>query len=328
MNDPSDSIVMNALSATVLGESDILADEETEDLVRRAFDVVDGTDRRRFEAELVEMANLSAGDSMEPSSTFEDVVRSTLSELDRMGVSARIDHRVDVEVSSREATLYSLFRNPNPNGTDLTFLSSSFRSGMRKPLRLLAESQYTTAAESLDSERVSTEDEEEELIRRVLRGWSYFWDGNDERASEIADRALHRCDNCWDAKLLWMASTHERSHDIRGGNLDLGVVLAWASEVPDGSTLDVFVDLGESDTPAEGRRLYDENECVLFERLGTTNRITFRLAGKLRTFPTLPSYHVSVATTEAWSGSVDEVERILKNGPVGDGGVETLRLYD
>ena len=323
--DPARIIVMNALAGALLDEGSVLADDASAELVLEAYrGAAADVDAAAFEAELAELTGLDAGEFGEPSPNFDRAVEATLSGLADRGVHARIDHRIEFEFTPRQALVYPLVRSLDPSLLEGSFLDESVAEDLAEPVRWLDRGDYAGAAARLGELEDSPTTDDGRFVRRLLEGWARFWAGEDEPAADIADELLHECDDCWEAKLLWMASTHERSYDVRSGALDLGLVVAWKAFVPEGGSFAVL--FGTDPDAEDWEDVTNENGCVLFDRIGTTTRLAFRLEGTLPAFPTMPSYHVSVATTERWSGGVDEVERFLRTGPIADDGVETLRL--
>lgn len=320
-------LVLNALIDVVNGGGGLLADDGSKALVRDRYEsAVGSSDRAAFRQEIDELRRLSRGEFAKSDYIVDETVAAVLDVFESEGIRAIVEHESHVTFSPSQVACYSFMCSPSPESIDWLSFPHHVRSIIIAGAELAAEGEFDPAVDQFERAIAGLDSGDDLVTVRLLAGWSSFWAGNDAAAVDFADEALELAGDVWEAKALWVAATHNQSEQIRTGDIDLRLVLNWVSSIPAGCTMTIETGLARNDGEEEWTRSTDQDECIVFNRIGPEMRLRFRLEGKLPAFPKLFSYYLGFGTVYPTWNEISEIERVIVSGPETIESIESLRF--
>ncbi|MDX1746763.1 MAG: hypothetical protein R3324_12555, partial [Halobacteriales archaeon] len=330
MNDQMESaqariLVLNALRDVVSPEEPSVLDPESRAVVRASFETLTGDRQTAFAESIDDFSEVGPGEHATGSPTLETVVDEVLRDLVDRGVVATVDHEAVVRLPRRHCLLYNFSRAPDESVVPDLSLPTGVEEHTVEGAKDAARGDYTGAIDHFEDALEACPSPETEVPIRILLGWVCFWCGDRLRAMDMAKVAIQlQEEETWDAKLLWMAATHEKADLIADGDLHVGAILRWVGSVPsEGGSIDVSVEIPSAGFSERLEGLREAPLSIPLDRLAPEIDLTFRLHGQLPQFPLLNAYYVGIGSMDPNTDEV-EIERILYSGPETADAVETL----
>lgn len=309
-------VVLNALRDLIDGRGGLLADDTSTAVLTEAYQrVTEPAQREAIERAFEELSGVERGEVRPANDRVSELTDAVLMELEREGVDVTFVHETGVEFTPRQVGTYAFARDPSVEAVEHLSLPDSVRRVVHDGAEQAAEGAFERAAERFEQALETVGTGEGMASIRLLAGWAHFWDGADDVAADLADEVLDLEGDVWEAKLLWIASTHERADRFRDGELDVGLVLNWISLIPEGGTLTVETAIEGDPGEASWAPLETDANWGLIERVGTTTRIRFTFSSPLPGFPRMDGYFLAVATMTVGAHELGEIERVLLTGP-------------
>lgn len=324
--DPADTVVLNALVATVADDSSFLADEATRDILEEVYHTVTGpTQRAAFHSAVTTVLSEDDPTDAPVANCLREVTNAVRSELDAQNRTAVVTHRVPLDVHSREAHLYSYSTTRDATVLGRLDLPPDVQSLVERGGRLVDTDEREQAVDAFERAVTRSAGGRGSIATRVLAGLANHWHGDDGRALDVVEEALHLDTGTWTARLVGLAADHEYSGRFRDGELGARVFLRYRIDVPPGS--DVLAQVGFSESPSgTWRDLEGGTECSPLEVLSPRTWIQFRLSGSLPAFPAVQGYYVALGVVDLDADTPLDVERILLSGPQTADSTDVLQI--
>lgn len=324
--DPIDTVVLNGLVATVVDDSSFLADAATRTILDEVLrSVTDPAQRATFHRAVTTVPSNEDPTDTELTNCLREVTRAVRSELDARNRTAVVTHRVPLDVHPREAHLYSYGTTGDATVLDRLELPPDVTSLVERGGHHIEHDDPDRAVDAFERAVTESTGGRGSIATRVLAGLANHWHGDDDRALDFVEEALHLDTGTWTARLVGLAADHEYSDRFRERELGARVFLRYRIDVPPGS--DVLAQVGFSKSPADTwRDLEGGNQCCPLDVLSPRTWIQFRLSGSLPSFPAVQGYYVALGVVDLDAATPLDVERILLSGPQTADSTDVLRV--
>lgn len=308
-------LILNALIDVIDGTDDVIADARSRNVIEEAFaEAIDEPDAEEFRRVVRPLTTLSLAEYHEHDEIVDRVLDRVGAHLDSQSVRIVLDHQSSVEFTDRQVALYSFIVSPSIDVVPGLGFSPDIEPVVSDGVQSVAKRDYDHAADRFESIFDRDLTDEELATAEVLAGWAWFWAGDDETATDLANRALNRVGDRWHVKSLWIAVTHTYVDDFRDGRLVIRMILNWLCDLPGESSLGIDLSLRSEETP-QWVTVDPDGGFHVFEELATRIRYRFRLQGSVDRFPELPGYYFGLATVYPEWHEIREIERIVHSGP-------------
>lgn len=327
--DAAHPIVMNAIVDVVADQQSVLANEASREVVWDAYRATTtDTDRRDVEAAVA--AIKTHGDDVDVSGDQGDVLvtvtDAVLDELAAQDVRATVEHVAPVSLPARDAYLSSFTATRDPAAVAGLSLPETVGDAVESGCRAVADGAFDRATSYFERAVDASAGVDGPVATRVLAAWANHRHGDDNRAIDFVEEALHLDTGAWSAKAVGLAAGHRRPEKFRRGKLGARVFLRQSVEVPPEAAVTAAAGVA-GDGGVEWIELSGTDECMPIDRLGPETRIRLTLEGPVASFPTMLGYYVALGVVDLEVHEARSVERVLFGGPDAEGVTETVQFH-
>lgn len=322
------TLVLNGL-AELCGGQPVLVDDESRDLLERAFDAaLHPAERDRFGQKIAES---DVDDLDDESQRFlATCAGDVLDELVERGTHATLLHDARLSVPAREAAVYSFLTTQDPATLDRLAVGDDVRDHLRAGATAVTEGAFDRAVDAFDEGVTASAGGDGVVACRVLAGYACHRAGRDADAIDYVEETLHLETNAWTAKLVGQAADHRYSEKFRSGKLGSRLFFRWSTGIPDEA--DVVVSAGPANDGVPGERVSEttplsgRDECHPFERLWPETTVRVSVSGDLPSIPGVDSYYVAAGVADLEVFEARSIESVFLSGPAGIDAVERIRF--
>lgn len=308
-------IILNALVDVIEGTDDVIADAESRRVIEEAFaEAIDDPDAEEFRRVIRSLTDLSLAEYRERDEIVDRVLDRVGAHLTRQSIRIEFVHESSVEFTERQVALYSFLVSPSTDVIPELGLPTNVEPVVRRGIDAVVNRDFERAADRFESVLDREMTDEAVATVEVLAGWSRFWAGDDETATDLATRALERVGDRWHVKSLWIAATHTYANHFRDSRLVIRMILNWLLDIPEGSSIEIDLSLGSEEDPT-WESVDPDSEFHVFDEIATRIGYRFRLTGSIDRFPQIPGYYFGVATLYPEWHEIREIERTVHSGP-------------
>jgi len=328
---PIESVVLNAVHATVTGRDGVFENEASRQRIQRVYEATTTPDvRRRFEQaieqETTEMSE-EADEVVETQDVVGTVVESVCNELASDEAHVQVDHRTKVTIPPREATLYTYGRTQDSSILDGLSLPETIEADVRTGAKHVDNQEYAAAASAFEDAVDASDGQDGSVSTRVLAAWARHWNGDDEDAIDLVDEALYFHVDAWTPRLAGYAADHQFPEQFRSGKLGACALLRQTVDVPEDCSVDAALGFSDEDSEEiEWHPLAGTDDCMPTDRLESETHVRLRLRGAVPDFPALHGYHLSLGVVDFEVNEVRNIYRMLLSGPEIAGASETIAV--
>jgi hypothetical protein len=304
--DPGTTLVLNALVDAVGGHRSAVGDESSRDLAQDAFEALPA-DRQEAFRDAVDRLD-EAEDDPERASTLAAVADRVADELADRGVRVRLDHEATVTMDDRDARVYTFTTIREPAVLEPLGLPDAAEPGIEAAV----DGDYDAAADAFETAVDVAGARAGAVSTRALAGWAAHRAGEDDRAMDFVEEAMHLEVGAWAPRFVGLAASHRYPEKFRRGKLGVRFFLRQTAEVPAGAAITNAVRYPDRETwePLEG-----PNDCKRLDRLLDGARLRVRVEGSPTGSPALLGYYVGLGVVDLEVDEVRGVENVFLSGP-------------
>lgn len=333
-DDPSETLsrtlVLNAL-LDVRGQGTVLADDDSRAIVAAAVDdALDDDELARLDEAVADLDAAPGEDPDAETGAFLDAVAGTV--LDAMGddgVRATLVHDAPLDVTAREAAVYTFMVSRDPGALADLDLPAAVRDEVDAGAEAVADGAFEDAVERFDAAIDAAGDTTAgatvgtgALAARVLAGFACHLAGEDAAAVDYVEETLHLDTGVWTAKLVGYAADHRYPQKFRDGKLGARVFFRWSTDIPEDADVTVSAGpAGGEPEPLEGRW-----ECRPLPALWPETTVRVEVAGDLPDLPAVQTYYVATGVADLEVFEARSVENLLLTGPATANATEQVRF--
>lgn len=316
----SRTLVLNGLR-DVVGEADVLADEQSRETLSDAFeDALHVAERDRFATAVVDALSEELDD--ETDRFLQTCADDVLQELIDREVTATLTHDVRLSVPPHEAAVYSFMVSRAPEALADITLADAVRERVDAGAEAIAAGEFEQAVEAFDDAVTESGGGDGSLTTRVLAGYACHLAGRDDDAMHYVEETLHLDTGLRTAKLLGYAADHRYPEKFRSGKLGSRFFFRWSTGLPMvGEVTTSAGPAGGEITPLEG-----SEECLPLPALWPETTVRVEVSGTLPKIPSVESYYVATGVADLDVYEARTVEEVVLSGPMDADAEETLRL--
>lgn len=324
------TLVLNALADTVDEGKPILEDEKSHIVVRDAFREATTTAKRKtiqdaFAAVESSSDDEHAVDGLEYEKGLVNVVDAVVDELLKREIRISIDHIAQLSLNARDARLYTFITTRDRAAIRMCDIPRAVETPILDGVDYATEGMFDRAAAAFECGIDAATDGEGDVITRVLAGWAKHCSGEDTRAMDFVEEALHIHRGCWSATCVGLAADHRRPAKFREGKL--GVRVFFRRSIPDISDRTFTTAVGNpKDSETAWTQLGGSSECMPIEHLMPETRVRLRLEGGLTELTPLHGYYVALGVVDLEVNEIRNIERVFLTGPQTTVSDETIRF--
>lgn len=326
---PAHTLVLNALVDVVRDEREVLADEDSRAIVRSAYEAATSADDRAAVRTAVEDLDSIAEGTDEGAAgrgrTLAAVADAVADERSADGVRATLDHTVSVSFDPRDASVSTFVATGEPDALDALVLPEPVEAAVEEGARLAANGSFDRAAAAFERGVDAAAGGDGSVAARTLAAWASHRAGDDDRALDLVEEALHLDTGAWSAKGVGLAADHRFPDKFRSGKLGARVYLRRSTEVPPGGTVTAAAGIPRDDG-VQWTELTGTAECSPIERLAPETRVRLRLSGDFPALPVVDGYYVALGVVDLAVHEARSVEQVFVGGPQGVATTETVRF--
>lgn len=326
----TETVVLNGLDGLVNDRPAVLADPESERILRDAYRSVTAPATRRTVAaaldrlapavQSMDVDDDAAADASGDDRLLAEVVADVADALADRDATFVVDHDVPLDLSTHSTAVYRFFGTHDPES--LQPLIDNGIAALERGAEATRDGDPATAADAFEDAAEAATDSDIDTAVRTLCAWAHHRAGDDDRALEFVEAALLRDENAWPARLVGVAADHSTPDWFRAGRLASEAYLRVRAAVPEGASVRAAAVDGEG-----AERWLDGNpDCFRAPRLPAEGRLRIRLRGPPGRLPALYAYYLAVGVVEPESARPRTVEQILLDGPASGESSERVRI--
>jgi hypothetical protein len=328
---PSDvvrSLLVNALRDVVTGSAVVLADETSRGSVTQAYEQgTDPSERSAFEraiaqADTEDGPGTSADDIRE---SIDPVVEGVARFLRETGVELTVEHTSHVSLPAREVALHEFALSRDPSRLALLSVSEPIRAAVDRGAQAVATGDFNAADRAFEDAIDAARTIDDDVAARTLGAWSAHWNGDDGRAIDLVEEALHLQMDTWAPRQVGLAAGHSSPELFREGTLSARCYLRTRT-ASEAGTIEAAIGVDDGEGDLSWHDLVEATGCYILPSLAPESHVRLRLRGTVDAFPALQAYYLAVGIVDENLGVPRNVEEILLQGPRNDTARETLRV--
>jgi hypothetical protein len=316
----TETVLLNSLDGLVSDRGSILADGDSERLLRDAYrSVTTPSTRTSVESTLERLAERDA-DGGAAAETLAVVIADIAAELAARGATLEVDHDVSLGLSPTLTAVHRFFHTRDIDDLSPLTTDGEVAPALERAATAAGDGEFGTAAvafeEAADKRSVTA------TAVRTLAAWAHHRAGDDESAVAAVRDVLRRDQDAWPARLVGVAAAHSNPEWFRDGRLASEAYVRARTNVPDDASLDVAV------VDAEGTEQWLDGSpaCFVAPELPASGTLRLRLRGPPGELPPLHAYYLAVGVVEPESRKSRSVEQILLDGPLTTDPTERVRI--
>lgn len=324
--DPAQTVVFNGLIDLFAEDTIVLDADSAERLHRVVETVMTPEERDATRAELIRLADVEAGESVDLDPEVHRFVEAVTAELADEGYSVSVRHEYQQDIPPLDAHLYTFLNTGDVEQLQSLDLDPSVEEALFEGADALETGSVDRAREEFSTAVDRATDRTEVVVSRVLAGWGYFLAGGDDPALDHVRAALDQEDSSWVARIVGAAVRRDEDDFIRSGEKSIGIVLRWDVDEPEDTSTRVAIGGRTEGNEVTWEEVSHVGGHAFVDRIYPDMRLRFTLRGDLPAFPGLRMYFLGFGIYDAEMDYIESVIDRFGTGPHNQGSVERVTI--
>ncbi len=316
-SDLGQTLVLNGLRDLIEDTEHVLGSADSRTILEDAFESATTPEQRsRFESALPSAAEERPDETA--TETIETVVEAVVAELLDRDVTARLEHRTQVSLASRDVAVYNFARSGDVSALDRIDAEATVVASLQDGARSLLDGQFDEAVQQFEAAIDEGGTSDGAIAARVLAGLAQHRAGRDERAQDYVEEALHLDTGTWSATMVGMAAGADAPDLFRDGTQRVGAYFRARIERPETTGISASIRTGDTPealTEAAWDELDGSPRYYEVDRLDQEVAIRLELSGSLDALPVIHAYYLTLGVIDVANETPRTAEHLFLTGP-------------